>query len=49
MSQANAFIEVFEGVPHGCFFHYCQCLNKKLKYCPYLYNEYKRDATLKFK
>lgn len=49
LAQAKAFMSVFGGAPHGCYFHFVQCLERRLLKMPKLNNRVKTDATLKTK
>ena len=49
VAQAKAFVSVFGGVPHGCFFHFTQCLERRLLKLPKLNKRKKMDTTNKTK
>ena len=49
LAQENAFTEVFKGVPHSCFFHFRQALQRKLNTLTNLSERVKTDTSQAFK
>ena len=49
LAQAKAFTKVFNSKPHGCFFHFRQCMRRKLLQHKVLNHAYHYDLSLKTK
>ena len=49
VAQAKAFINIFNGALHGCFFHFRQALQRKLNFFKKLSSKLRKDSTEELK